>query len=95
MQKVLIALDYDSNSNEIAKIGYQLAQNMGAQTVLLHVLGDQNNYSSMQFDPIMGMGGYDYNVFANVVDTESYTNAGYLYLQHIKDHLNDESMQLL
>ena len=95
MQKVLIALDYDSNSDEIAKIGYQVAKNMGAQTVLLHVLGDQNNYSALQFDPMMGMSGYDYNVFANVVDTESYTNAGYLYLQHIKDHLNDESLELL
>ena len=95
MQKVLIALDYDSNSNKIAEIGYELAKNMKAQIVLLHVLSDQNNYSAMQFDPMMGMGGYDYNVFANVVDTESYTNAGYLYLQHIKDHLNDDTIELL
>lgn len=95
MKKVLIALDYDSNSNEIAKIGYQLAQKMGAQTVLLHVLFDQTNFSSTQFDPMMGMGGYDYNVFAEVVDAESYTIAGNQYLEHIKEFLNDDSIQLL
>lgn len=94
MKKVLIALDYDSNSNEIAKIGYQLAQKMGAQTVLLHVLFDQTNFSSTQFDPMMGMGGYDYNVFADVVDAESYTSAGIQYLKHIKEFLNDDSIQL-
>jgi len=95
MKKVLIALDYDSNSNEIAKIGYQLAQKMGAQTILLHVLFDQTNFSSTQFDPMMGMGGYDYNVFAEVVDAESYTIAGNQYLEHIKKFLNDDSIQLL
>jgi nucleotide-binding universal stress UspA family protein len=95
MQKVLIALDYDSNSNDIAKIGHDLAQKMGAHTIFLHVLADQTNYSAMQFDPMMGMGGYDYNVFANVVDTESYTNAGYSYLEHLKKHLKDESIELL
>ena len=92
MQKVLIALDYDSNSNKIAKIGHELAQRMGAETVLLHVLADQTNYSALQFDPMMGMGGYDYNVFANVVDTKSYENAGNSYLKHIKEHLKDESI---
>jgi hypothetical protein len=95
MKKVLIALDYDSNSNEIAKIGYQLAQKMGAQTILLHVLFDQTNFSSTQFDPMMGMGAYDYNVFAEVVDAESYTIAGNQYLEHIKKFLNDDSIQLL
>jgi nucleotide-binding universal stress UspA family protein len=95
MKKVLIALDYDSNSNEIAKIGYQLAQKMGAQTILLHVLFDQTNFSSTQFDPMMGMGAYDYNVFAEVVDAESYTIAGIQYLEHIKKFLNDDSIQLL
>lgn len=95
MKRVLIALDYDSNSNEIAKIGYQLAQKMGAQTVLLHVLFDQSNFSSTQLDPMMGMGGYDYNVFADVVDAESYTSAGIQYLEHIKEFLNDDSIQLL
>jgi len=95
IKKVLIALDYDSNSNEIAKIGYQLAQKMGAQTILLHVLFDQTNFSSTQFDPMMGMGAYDYNVFAEVVDAESYTIAGNQYLEHIKKFLNDDSIQLL
>lgn len=49
----------------------------------------------MQFDPMMGMGGYDYNVFENVVDTQSYMDAGYNYLDHIKKHLRDESIELM
>ena len=72
IKKVLIALDYNSNSNEIAKIGHQLAKKIGAETVLLHIISDEYNYTAMQYNPIMGMGGFDYNVFADVVDTKGF-----------------------
>ena len=41
IKKVLIALDYNSNSNEIAKIGHQLAKKIGAETILIHIISDE------------------------------------------------------
>ncbi len=95
IKKVLIALDYDSNSNQIAKIGHELAKGIGAETVLLHIVADESNYTAMQYNPIMGMGGFDYNVFTDVVDTKGFLEAGDYYLEHIKDHLNDDTIQVL
>jgi nucleotide-binding universal stress UspA family protein len=95
MQKVLIPLDYDSDSNKIAKIGYELAQKIGATTILLHVLNDQANFTNMQYDPMMGMSSFDYTVFADVMDTESYKSAGNAYLKHVKEDLADDNIQLL
>ena len=95
IKKVLIALDYDSNSSQIAKIGHQLAQGIGAETVLLHVVADESNYTAMQYNPMMGMGGFDYNVFVDVIDTAGFLDAGDYYLEHIKENLNDESIQIL
>ncbi len=95
IKKVLIALDYDSNSNQIAKIGHQLAKGIGAETILLHIVADESNYTAMQYNPIMGMGGFDYNVFADVIDTKGFLDAGNYYLEHIKDNLNDQSIEIL
>ena len=94
IKKVLIALDYNSNSNEIAKIGHQLAKTIGAETVLLHIISDEYNYTAMQYNPIMGMGGFDYNVFTEVVDTKGFLDAGKYYLEHIKNNLEDESIEI-
>ena len=95
IKKVLIALDYHSNSNQIAKIGHQLARGIGAETILLHVVADESNYTVTQYNPMMGMGGFDYNVFADVIDTKGFLDAGDYYLKHIKDNLKDESVQIL
>ena len=95
IKKVLIALDYDSNSYHIAKIGHQLAEKIGAKTTLLHIIADEANYTAMQYNPIMGMGGFDYNAFADVVDTKGFLDAGNFYLEHIKDNLKDETIKIL
>lgn len=96
IKKVLIALDYDTNSNQIAKLGHDLAKGIGADTILLHIVADESNYAPMQYDPIMAsVGGFDYNVFTDVVDTKGYIDAGYYYLDKIKNHLKDESIETL
>ena len=95
IKKVLIALDYDSNSYQIAKIGHQLAKGIGAKTILLHIIADEANYTAMQYNPIMGMGSFDYNVFADVVDTKGFLDAGNYYLEHIKNNLKDQFIEIL
>ena len=95
IKKVLIALDYDSNSDYIAKLGHQIAQNTGAETILLHVVANEANYGTMQFDPVMAsVGGFDYNVFTEVADSKGFVDAGYYYLEKIKHHLNDETITI-
>ncbi len=96
IKKVLIALDYDNNSNNIAKIGHEIAQGIGAATILLHIVSDESNYAPMQYDPVMAsVGGFDYNVFTEVIDNKGYIDAGYYYLDKIKRHLNDETIEVL
>jgi len=96
MKKVLIALDYDSNSDHIAKIGYKFASGIGAKTILLHIIEDQQTYAPMLYDPIMGSaGGFNYNVIAGSTDSEGFLDAGKHYLEKIKHHLKDESIETL
>lgn len=58
MKKVLIALDYDPTAQKVAEMGFELAQVMGAEVILLHVIADPVYYSSMDYSPIMGFTGY-------------------------------------
>jgi nucleotide-binding universal stress UspA family protein len=96
IKKVLIALDYDTNSNFIAKLGHQIAQNNGAETILLHIVANEANYAPMQFDPVMAsVGGFDYNVFTEVADAKGFVDAAYYYLEKIKHHLNDDTITIL
>ena len=57
MKKVLIALDYHPVSEKVAEKGYELAQEMGAEVCLLHVLDDVGFYSA-QYPTFLGYEGY-------------------------------------
>ena len=41
-----------------------------------------------------GFGGFDYNVFTEVADSKGFVDAGYYYLEKIKQHLNDETITI-
>ena len=58
MKKVLIALDYNPTAQKVAEAGYSLAQSIGAEVLLIHVLVDSMYYSSTMYSPIMGFEGY-------------------------------------
>lgn len=45
MKKVLIALDYDPSAKKVAEVGYQMAESMGAEVFLVHVVEDLVAYS--------------------------------------------------
>jgi len=45
MKRVLIALDEDSSSKKVAKVGYQMAESIGAEVILVHVVEDLVAYS--------------------------------------------------
>lgn len=58
MKKVLIGIDYNPNSEKVAKKGYALAQKLGAEVCLLHVLADVRYYG-VNYPTFMGYEGYN------------------------------------
>jgi len=58
IKKVLIALDYDPTSQKVAETGFSLAKPMGSEIILMHVMSDPVDYSSMEYSPRLGYTGY-------------------------------------
>ena len=57
-----------SNCTKVAETGHKLAKAMNARTILLHVISDATYYSSLNYSPIMGFGGFS-NVDTIETDT--------------------------
>ena len=95
MKKVLIALDYSPTAEKVAETGFLLAQTMGAQVVLLHVLSDPVYYSSSEYSPIIGFEGYMEMGPVNLVTTERLNDASLRYLDNTKQRLGDSTIQTL
>ena len=95
IKKVLIALDYDPTAQKIAESGFSLAKSMEAEIILLHVISDPVYYSSTEYSPIMGFTGY-MDMSAKKLDSiEGLTEASQHFLDQVKKHLNDETVQTL
>ncbi|MGH2563279.1 MAG: universal stress protein, partial [Ginsengibacter sp.] len=58
MKKILIALDNNAGAQKIAESGYELAQALHAETILLHVTSDSTHYSSLNYSPILGFDSF-------------------------------------
>jgi nucleotide-binding universal stress UspA family protein len=95
MKKVLVAMDYNSNAEKIAETGFSLAKNMNAEVILLHVLLDDSNYTPLDFNPVTGYGSYTPVYYHGELDTEKLKKAAYYFLDKIKEHLGDSSVQTL
>ena len=94
MKKVLIALDYDPTAQKVAEQGYSLAKGMGAEVILMHVVNDLNYYTSTDFSPIMGYGGYmDIDKFQPTI--EALHAASLHFMEKSKHHLKDEAIQII
>ena len=92
MKKILIALDYDPTAQKVAEAGHKLAKAMKARTILLHVISDATYYSSLNYSPIMGFGGFSRDTFQ--IDTaEELKKVAQDYLDKSKQHLRDEKIQ--
>ena len=59
MKKILIALDYGPNAQQVADQGYQLAQSMNADLLLLHVMVETSYYSTYEYSPITGFNNFN------------------------------------
>lgn len=93
MKTVLIALDYSQSAKKIAEAGYSLAKDMGAKTVLLHVIVDPVYYSTANYSPIMGFDGYLSTELLQPDIPDDLKKSTEDFLTKSKQHLGDETIQ--
>ena len=95
MKKILIALDYDPTAQKVAEKGFSLAKSMKAEVTLLHIMKDPGFYTTPGFDPILGYIGY-VDVSPTVLQSEDgLIKASQKYLDKIREHLGDDTIQTL
>jgi nucleotide-binding universal stress UspA family protein len=95
MKKVLIAMDYDPTSQKVAETGFSLAKKMGAEVILMHVMSDPVDYSSMEYSPRLGYTGYKNTEKLQIESIEGLKNESQQFLDKSKHHLGDNSIQTL
>jgi nucleotide-binding universal stress UspA family protein len=95
MKKILIALDYSPTAPKVAETGYALAKAMNAKAILLHVISDVTYYSSLDYSPIMGFGGFSNLDTVQTNTIEEIKKAAQTYLDKSKQHLGDERIQTI
>jgi nucleotide-binding universal stress UspA family protein len=95
MTKVLIALDYNPTAQKVAEVGFSMAKSMNAKVVLLHVITDPVFYSTSGYSPIMGFNGYMDMGPMQLDSVDGLKNASLQYLDKSKQHLGDETIQIL
>src|SRR5690349_6999887 len=93
MKKVLIALDYDPTATKVAETGYSLSKAMHAQAILLHVTSDTSYYSSLNYSPIMGFGGFNGIDLVQTDNAQGLRKVAQDYLDRSKEYLGDEKIQ--
>ena len=93
MKKILIALDYNPSAQKVAETGHKLAKAMKAKTILMHVISDATYYSSLNYSPIMGFGGFSSVDTIQTDTTEELKKVAQNYLDKSKQHLGDEMIQ--
>ena len=84
MKTVLIALDYSPTAQEIAQMGYSVAQSICADVVLVHIILDLSHYAPCY----LALGTLQLDSVDYVKD------ASLAFLDRIKDTLGDETIQL-
>jgi nucleotide-binding universal stress UspA family protein len=94
-KKVLIALDYNPTAQRVAEVGFSMAKAMNAEVTLLHVISDPVYYSTTEYSPIMGFGGYMDVGPTQFGSVDALKKATQHFLNKSKNHLGDKSIQTL
>jgi nucleotide-binding universal stress UspA family protein len=93
MKKILIALDNDLTADKVATAGTLMAKAMGAEAVLIHVIADTVYYSTSAYNPIMGFTSYVDIGQLEADPTDTLKKASVYFLDRLKKHLGDASIQ--
>jgi nucleotide-binding universal stress UspA family protein len=93
-KKVLIALDYNPTAQKVAEVGYSIANAMGADCLLVHILSTPIIYTSVNYDPIMGFSGFE--ALENYqLNAELLSKSANKYLDKVKKHLGDSNVETI
>lgn len=93
-KKVLVALDYNPTAQKVAEVGYSIANAMGADCLLVHILSTPIIYTSVNYDPIMGFSGF--GALENYqLNTELLSKSANKYLEKVKKHLGDSKVETI
>jgi len=95
IEKVLIALDYDPTAQKVAETGFALAKTMGAEVILLHIIADATYYSALEYSPVFGPLSFSDHDSSHLLDADGLKNATNHFLNKVKHHLGDETIQTL
>ncbi len=90
MKKVLIAIDYNPTSEQVALQGYELSKTLDAQICLVHVVADVRYYG-MQYPTFMGFDSYEVPLDPNLHG--EITKVADSFLETAAQHLNDPSVK--
>lgn len=93
--QVLIALDYNPTAQKVAEVGFSIAKAMKAEITLLHVVSDLVYYSSTEYNPIMGFGGFMETNPIQLDSTDGLKQAALLFLDRSRHHLGDKTIRTL
>jgi len=91
----MIALDYNPTAQKVAEAGYAMAAAMKAEITLLHVITDPVYYASMEYSPILGYSGFMGLDQLQAEGAGGLQKASVHFLEKIKSHLGDETIQVL
>jgi|SRR5690606_9701298 len=91
MKKVLIAVDYNPSSQEVAEKGYELSKLMRAEVSLIHVMSDVASYD-MRYPTFMGYTGYEIGA-VDISMMEEMQKVTEEYLSSVAGHLNDPNIK--
>ncbi|MCG9972397.1 universal stress protein [Christiangramia crocea] len=90
MKKVLIGMDYNPNSEKVARKGYELAKKLEAKVCLIHVLADVSYYG-VNYPTFMGYEGYnEMQVDLNVIS--ELREVAKDFIETAARHLDDPSV---
>lgn len=85
MKKILIAIDYNPNSEKVVDAGAEIARMMGAEICLLHVISDIRYYG-MQYPPFLGYDGFSMPV--NFEIQENLSKVAKEFVTSAASHIN-------
>lgn len=90
MKKICIALDYSPTSREVVETGYEYAQALNAEVVLVHVISDASYYTSGQ-DTYLGYEGF--GLINNVNLVADLKRSSQEYLSTVAGHLGNSKIE--
>jgi nucleotide-binding universal stress UspA family protein len=95
MKNILVTIDYNPNTEQVATFAASIAKSMNSKIYLLHVISSNEYYLSSIYSPIMGFSGFVNTNFLEPDFIDELTRESYLFLSKVKEHLSLEKVETI